>query len=284
MSYTCTGSDELQVSDNGSGGVTFTTCGDSCYLLYSDTVQFTSTGGEALDTGGSSAIHVLSSEQLQGYGMGALTDTPTATRYYVLASMGSASDSYITKANANATVVPSSASTITSSSVTATLSGSAVSIDYEIASFTNDDMDYYALYYGDSSECPTSMDLMGGGETECTFVQRMDSESGTVTNVAAPSTGVKRWYFIINIAPSPGSVVASASITGQAQAISAETTITDFTAEVVTGGVQCQFTAPAGISTAATVQWQRTTTDPDSGTPTWTTVATTDLSGTAVTI
>ncbi len=108
--------------------------------------------------------------------------------------------------------------------------------------------------------------LISGGHYDLVSGQ----QSGTWSETAnPPSAGNTRYYYFVD--PYSYSLITSTSYTALA--------ITDFDASLVTGGTLCTFTAPAGIETTCTVAWQRSTDNSN-----FTTIQTTDLSGTAVTV
>lgn len=103
------------------------------------------------------------------------------------------------------------------------------------------------------------------------------TNTGTWSDTNALSAGSTRHYYALDIYDS--SLLASASCTAP-ESITAPT---DFIATAVNNtSVQCCFTLPTGLSENTQIEWQKTTTDPENTGAVWTTLATTDKTGTAI--
>lgn len=108
--------------------------------------------------------------------------------------------------------------------------------------------------------------LVAGG-----YYNSVYTPTGTWEETANPPTaGATRYYYFVD--EYNYGLIKATSYTSPG-------TITDFDASLVTGGTLCTFTAPAGILSTSSVAWQRGT----DGT-TFTTIETTDLSGTTVNV
>lgn len=275
MAYTCTSSNNLSVVDNNSGGVTLTNIGNSngLFVLYSDTTSFSDSGYEAIDAWGNYAC--LSETTLNGMGTSTLTDSQvpsTGTRHYVLANMGSASQTYVTIPNATGSATYSATSTLTP---TASRNGTALSatLTGSILSVTGNNSTLLGCY-PNSAFYKTSNFVSDGAYSIDNFPSGMSGVNGTLTygtyessciasfvdNECSTTAGTYYYYY----ADSTNNNVLNLMAT---VVLSSSTSATQLTAPTVTTTTTATSITPSwgSISNASSYKLRYGTSNPPTG-------------------